>query len=229
MKCVSLAFLTLALWASPGLAGSIDWGTAVNDSLYDASGVPLTEGYQFELGTFPSTFTPTLANVSQWAAQWKRIEPAAFNAINQYVAENSILRTSGANLVWERDATLDEDAPTGNPNVFSPGESVYMWTFNHKAIDSTAQWALVTGRGSTLHTDWELTAAMGAELAELRTWRLSNATDSVIGGLHNAQGPGTYLSNPSAFNLQTALVVPEPGSVLLLGAAALTAWRRRRS
>src|SRR5436190_21294119 len=100
MKREFLAFLLFGTWALPCPAGSIDWGTAVLDPLYDAGGSFLTAEYQFELGTFADGFVPTDGNLNAWASHWKVIENGAYNAPMRYVTENSILTSSGPDLMW---------------------------------------------------------------------------------------------------------------------------------
>ena len=215
---------------SLAVAGSIDWGTAVNDSLYDTDGAALSGSYHFELGTFRDGFVPDSTNTSQWESKWKLIEEAGFNAPMQYVAENSILTSSGPDLIWERDATGDETGPLMNPNIFAPGESVYFWAFNGKPVTGTTQWALATGRSLTIDTDWELSAALGDPLALTRQWRLSNADTAIFGGLNGTRGAGTFNALPGSFTLQTSLVspIPEPDISVLLAALAVLILHRRR-
>jgi hypothetical protein len=217
--------------SSPGMAGSIDWGSAVADQLYTAGGTAITASYQFELGTFETGFAPDATNTALWEGKWRLIEQGDFNAPLQYAAENSLLTASGPNLIWERDQTGDESAPLSNPLLFSPGEQVYVWAFSGKTIDTTTQWALVTGNGTTQDTDWQLTAGLGDPLATTRAWRLSNADTVVFGGLNDLQGPGSYGSTPTSFTLQTALVIapiPEPGTTVMLAVGAALCLQRRR-
>lgn len=215
----------------PLLAGSIDWGTALFDELYDADSSPLTGSYRFELGTFADGFLPDDTNTSEWEFKWKLIEEATFDAPMQQAEENSILTTSGPDLKWVPDASGDENGPLTNLNLFSPGEVVYVWVFNDKTIGGTTQWALVTGEGLTTDTDWTLSAEMGAALAETREWRLSNADLPIFGAVNNIQGAGTFRASPGSFTLQTAIVspIPEPDITLLLAAACLFSQQRRRT
>ena len=230
---ISPYFILISWLALPRvvMAGSIDWGTSVSDQLYDADGAALTGSYRFELGTFRDGFVPDPTNTSQWESKWKLIEEATFNVPMQYVAENSILTSSGPDLIWERDATGDEGGPLTNLNLFAPGESVYVWAFNGKTVSSTTQWALVTGEGATTDTNWELSAALGDPLAQTRQWRLSNGNTPIFGGLNGARGAGGFNAFPGSFTLQTALLspVPEPDITMLLAAAGVFSLHRRRT
>ena len=230
MKFLYLQVLGCLAFPALSLAGSIDWGTALSDELFDAGGQALTSSYRFELGTFRDGFVPGSTNTGEWESKWKVIEEASFNAADQYAAENSILTASGPDLIWERDATGDENGPLSNPNLFSPGEMVFVWAFNAKAIDGTTQWALVTGQGKTANSDWRLTAAMGDALAATREWRLSNADTVFFGGLNNNRGAGDYHALPASYTLQTALLspIPEPDTIILLAAATAISLSRRR-
>ncbi|MDB6069053.1 MAG: hypothetical protein JWL81_224 [Verrucomicrobiales bacterium] len=221
---------SLAVLPCGATAGSISWGSAVADKLYDSEGSPLTSDYSFEMGTFSGGFEPTAANLGDWAGSWKLLEKADFITSPLYFTENSLLATSGPGLVWERDAVNDPPTPASNPNVFFPGERVYVWAYNSKASGTPVQWALLTGTGSTSDTDWVLTADMGDELAMTLQWRLSNATTPVYGGLNNLRGPGGYSAEPATYSLQTALVVtiPEPSATGLLTAIFLLPLNRRR-
>ena len=230
MKLSCLLLLALCAWRGPLMAGSIDWGTAAFDALYNADGGPLDGTFRFELGTFAGDFTPSPSNTTAWASQWKGIEEATFNAPSQYAAENSILTTSGPNLIWQRDAEGDESGPLSNPNVFAPGEAVYLWVYNSKNISSTAQWALVTGRGATPNTDWVLNAGMGAALAPTVEWRLLYANTAIQGGVNGVLGGGVVRASPGSFSLQTALLspIPEPSISLLLALGWTLGFRRSR-
>lgn len=213
-------------------AGSISWGSAVADKLYDSEGSLLTSDYTFEMGTFSGGFVPTAVNLGDWAASWKLLEKADFITSPLYVTENSILSTSGPGLIWERDALNDPPTPASNPNVFLPGERVYVWAYNSKATGTAVQWALLTGTGSTSDTDWVLSAGMGDELAMTLQWRLSNANTPVYGGLNNVRGPGDYGAEPVTYSLQTAIAmaIPEPSTTGMLAAFLfLPLSRRRRS
>ncbi len=96
---------------NPGMAGNIDWGSAVADRLYPAGDTAISASYQFELGIFETGFIPNATSTALWEGKWRLIEQADFNAPLQYVAENTIFTTNGPNLIWEWDQTGDESAP----------------------------------------------------------------------------------------------------------------------
>ena len=65
-----------------------------------------------------------------------------------------------------------------------------------------------------------------ADTSSSFNWQLTDANSAIIGGANGVQGPGGYSTTPGVFSLQTA-VVPEPGSALLLLAAAAAHLTRR--
>jgi hypothetical protein len=221
--------ILLTASAAHGRAGSIDWGSSVMDQIFDAQGNYLSADYSFEMGVFADNFVPSAQNLALWESKWKPIEKAAYNAPMRYVTENSILTASGSDLIWQRDAVGDEGGPLTNPNLFKPGDQVYVWAFNNKSVTVTSQWALITGDGVTNDTNWTLSLAMGDALAVTRNWRFSNADTAIVGGLNNLREPGNYSATPGTFTLQTTLIaIPEPTSTLLLAAALSPLLRRRR-
>ena len=74
---------------------------------------------------------------------------------------------------------------------------------------------------ATRPDDVQLLDALGELLYEL-----GDADEAIIGGANGIQGPGTFTVDPGTFSLQTH-VVPEPGSALLILAAAATHLIRR--
>jgi hypothetical protein len=225
-----LICLALALaWAQGTQASTVFWGSNFNDNLYNSSGQQLDSTYNFEIGTFGS-FVPTYQNVDQWAANWHMIDYANntdgnWDSSNQFFAGTVSFATDGT-------SHSHSDPSTGIPqfnssDVFTQGNTVYLWVFNSQTIDPGSQWALVTEVGNTgpLNNDpWVVPNP--ADTSGSYNWSLNDASTSVIGGVNNLQGPGTYSATPGVFSLQTA-VVPEPGSALLLLAAAATHLIRR--
>ena len=216
-------------WAPGAQASTVFWGSNFNDNLYNSSGQQLNATYSFELGTFGS-FTPTYQNVDQWQANWHLVDYANtadsnWDSANQFFAGTVDFATDGT-------SHSHSDPSTGIPqfnsgDVFAQGDTVYLWAFNSKSIVPGSEWALVTevGNTGTLSGDpWVIPNP--ADTLGSYNWSLSDASSSVIGGANGVQGPGTYSATPGVFSLQTA-VVPEPGSALLLLAAAAAHLIRR--
>ncbi len=107
-------------------------------------------------------------------------------------------------------------------------EQVYLWAYNSKLIVPTSEWALVTDLDlpGNVGSPWltpDPTDALGSY-----DWQLADADAAIIGGVNGIQSDGGFNATPPAFSLQTA-VVPEPGSVfLLIAAAAAHVIRRAR-
>ncbi len=225
-----LLCLALALAWNPGAqASTVFWGSNFGDNLYDSKGAQLDSTYSFELGTF-GVFTPTYQNVDQWQANWHVIDYANntdsnWDSTNQFFAGTVDFATDGT-------SHSHSDPNTGIPqfnssDVFTQGDTVYLWAFNSKTIDPSSEWALVTevGNTGTLNNNpWVVPNP--ADTSGSYNWSLNDASTSVIGGTNNVQGPGTYSATPGVFSLQTA-VVPEPGSAFLLLAAAAAHLARR--
>jgi len=217
--------LALALaWTHGAQASTVFWGSNFNDNLFTSTGAALDPTYSFEIGTF-GAFTPTYQNVAQWQANWHVIDRAFDPDSNGW---NSTDQFFVGTVGFQSDGT--SDSPDANPaDVFTQGNTVYLWAYNSKTIVPGSEWALVTevGNTGTLSGDpWIVPNP--ADTAGSYNWNLSDARTSVIGGANGVQGPGGYSTTPPAFSLQTA-VVPEPGSAfLLLAAAAAHLVRRAR-
>jgi hypothetical protein len=217
-----LCFALALAWTHGAQASTVFWGSNFNDNLYDSTGTALDSTYSFEIGTF-GAFTPTYQNVDQWQANWHVIDRAfdpdsnGWNSSQQFFVGTVDLQTDGTS-----------NSPDANPaDVFTQGDTVYLWAYNSKIIVPGSEWALVTevGNTGTLSGDpWVVPNP--ADTTGSYNWNLSDASTAVIGGANGVQGPGGYSTTPPVFSLQTA-VVPEPGSAFLLLAAAAAHLTRR--
>lgn len=221
--CHPAAFIVaLSLWLNASAnASTVFWGSNFNDNLFDSTGAPLDTTYSFEIGSFGS-FTPTYQNVDQWVANWKVFDRAfdpdanGWNAVDQFFVATVDHTLSGGS------SSLD-----ANPSdVFTQGETAYLWVYNSKTILPTSEWALVTDGISTGDTGDDWIFPDPANVLGSFNWNLSDANSAIVGGANGVQGAGTFSTTPGVFSLQTA-VVPEPGSALLLLAAAATHFIRR--
>lgn len=224
-----LLYLALALvWTHGAQASTVFWGSSFNDSLYDSSGNALDSTYSFEIGTFGS-FVPTYANVDQWQSNWHVIDYAyspdsnGWNSPEQFFVGTVGFDTDGTSHSHQ---DIDNNYTYNSSYSFNAGEIVYLWAFNSKDIAPSSEWALVAD---------EVTAAPGGnpwiipdptDTTGSYNWNLSDASTTIIGGANGVQGPGEYSTTPGVFSLQTA-VVPEPGSAVLLLAAAAAHMTRR--
>ncbi len=220
-KLPKLLCLALVLaWTQGTQASSVFWGSAFNDNLFDSNGVALDATYSFEIGTF-GTFVPTYQNVDQWAANWHVIDRAYDPDLNGW---NSTEQFFGGTVDF--DMSGQSSSPDANPSdVFSQGDIVYLWAYNSKSIVPSSEWALL-GYGADPGNSGDPWVVPDPSDPVSPNWNLSDAHDTIMGGANDIQGPGTYSANPGVFSLQTA-VVPEPGSALLLFAAAATHLIRR--
>lgn len=218
LLCLALALL----WTHGSQASTVFWYSNFNDNLFDSSGNPLDATYTFELGTFTGGFTPTYQNVDQWQANWQVIDLAYDPDSNGW---NSTEQFFGGTVDFHTDGTSESTRYTST-DVFTQGFVVYLWAFNSKSIVPGSEWALVTD-GSPVGDqtdDWIIPDPLDTD--GLFSWQLTDANSAIIGGANGVQGPGTYSTTPGVFSLQTA-VVPEPGSALLILAAAAVHLARR--
>jgi len=218
-----LLCLALALaWTHGAQASTVFWGSNFNDDLFDSSGNALDATFTFEIGTFTGGFTPTYQNVDQWQANWHVIDLAFDPDANGW---NSTEQFFGGTVDFHLDGTSESTRYT-SPDVFTQGDTVYLWAFNSKVIVPSSEWALVTDGSPVgdLADDWAIPDP--TDTGGSYTWQLTDANTSVIGGANGVQGPGTHSPTPGTFSLQTA-VVPEPGSAFLLLAAAAAHLTRR--
>jgi hypothetical protein len=172
--CIALALA----WSQGAQASTVFWGSNFNDHLFDSTGNALDSTYSFEIGAFTGGFTPTYQNVDQWQANWHVIDRAydpdanGWNSIDQFFVGTVEFNTSGGS-----------NSPDANPgDVFTQGDTVYLWAYNSKSIVPSSQWALVTD-GSPLGDladnwiipdpldtvssfNWQLTDANTPSLAE---------------------------------------------------------------
>lgn len=215
--------LALVLISVPARASTITWSSIFNDSLFNNNGQPLDDTFSFEVGSF-GAFVPTIYNVDQWVANWKVFDAVfapdvnGWNSVDQFFVGLATHDTAG-----------HSDSPDANPtHVFAMGEQVYLWAYNSKVIAPTSEWALVTDLNAPSNPSWPWLIPDPADTASSFEWQLADADSAIWGGVNGIRGAGDFGATPALFSLQTA-VVPEPGSViLLLAAAAAHVIRRAR-
>lgn len=218
--------LTLVCFPPKAEASTIFWGSFSNDILLDSAGNSLDGSYRFEVGTFVTGFTPTVANIQLWEANWMVFDAAVdgdgWSPLDQFV-----------NTSADHTASAGSSSPDADPaDVFAQGVLAYLWVFNSKDLGvAGTEWALLANYDTG--TDafpgaWEFPDP-NLPPGDSFDWQTRDLDAAIFGGVNNTQGPGAHTPPPGAFTIQTH-VVPEPGSLVLLGAAfAFTARRSRRS
>lgn len=221
-RCFTAVFVVFASVAVPSRAATIFWGTFANDTLIDSQGNALTGSFTFELGTFVPGFTPTALNLSDWAANWLIFDAAvaggAWNPANQEVT-GTVDHTAGAGST----------SPFATPAaVFPEGTPAYLWVYNTKDLNASAEWALAedVDNGSNVLNAWEFPDP-AEQLGESYDWQTRDLDTAIFGGVNNARAAGIFTATPVDFTIQTA-AVPEPGSVMLVALGAFLAVRRAR-
>jgi hypothetical protein len=117
---IGCLWMTLATTAS---ATRINWFSTLNRTNLTSTGQAMDSGFRFELGVFINGFTPTSANTSQWAANWRAAQRTTFNP-------GSTIRQFNSEFLVE-----DNDAP------FTVGAAAYVWGFRGDA--SSSEWILI--------------------------------------------------------------------------------------
>jgi hypothetical protein len=220
-----LCLAVVLAWTHGAQASTVYWNSSFGDNLFDSSGNALDATYSFEVGTFTGGFTPTYQNVDQWQANWHVLDRAYDPDANGWNPEPIPV---GQYFLGGFDFNLDgsSNSPDASPaDIFTMGDTVYLWAYNSKSIVPGSEWALVTD-GSPVGDQTDDWVIPNTADSNSYYWQLTDANSTIIGGANDVQGPGTYSTTPGAFSLQTA-VVPEPGSAFLLLAAAAAHLTRR--
>jgi hypothetical protein len=215
MKKFLALFFLIAASAS---ARTISWRSGIGDTLIDSGGLSLDASFTFELGAFDSGFTPDATNYGEWSSRWHAFGQATYEPLLGNGWEPSV-------QYFTKDTTvlggqLSSESPPLASHAFTAGTQAWLWVYDSKVVVPTSEWALVGG------TTWTFPASDLLNLTPL-VWELNSADRVVWGGANDFRGNGLYTALPGAFDLQTA-AVPEPGSLLLLGAAGWVVGLRRR-
>lgn len=225
LTCAAWSILVLPM-SSP--ASTIVWSSDFQDLLFDSNGQELDGNFSFEIGSFANGFVPTSSNFNDWAANWKVFDraydptpsdpndgdPEGWEPLLQFYVGTA-----------EHTATGGSASPDADPlSVFAQGEVAYLWVYNTKNREVGTEWALVTdGAGlGDVADDWAFPDPAEPSSTSYE-WQLADADEAIYGGLNGTTGGGQN------YTIQTSLVpVPEPGSAVLFGVAALGVLLRRR-
>ena len=225
LKRFVVMLTTVAALQSGASAATIAWYSEVDSTLLNSNGQDLDASYSFEIGTF-GAFIPTAANLDQWAANWKIMDKAFQDDAHGWNYDNQFYTRT-----VEHSTTGNSESAYANPSdVFIQGERIYLWAYNSKDLVFGSEWALVTDTVAAGNSaaSWVVPDPLDPPGTNY-DMNLADAETAVFGGTNNVRGGGTFNATPAVFNLQTASVVPEPGSALLIFAAGVATLLRRTS
>lgn len=112
----------LAFAAPKSFAARIIWQSTPGQTDTTSSGDRFDQSVNFELGTFKPGFTPTPANVEQWAANWETVGRTKYREENRFFSNTVTF--------------------TNNQAPYYEGRQAYIWGFTTNT--SPPEWILVT-------------------------------------------------------------------------------------
>lgn len=193
----------------------INFQSSELDELKDSFGNDLTESFTFQMGTFDGTFAPSDDNVADWEGNWRVFEQADFNDVPPpLVGFTTTISDQGFSGSTNSNADTAYD--------FS-GQEAWLWVFNGRDVEASGtEWFL--GRADA----WTFPTISGDECCggELPIdWALEDFASEtpVWGNQSGIEGFGERSGFDVDFELQTYIVVPEPGTWVLMG-IALSTW-----
>jgi hypothetical protein len=250
MKKTLLTILSLVTLLGGAAHATITWSVDSPGSMFYSTGAYTDANLTIDLGTFGS-FTPTVANMDQWASNWKPFDRASATTVPQTYNPTFLSFSSQATVTSTNQSSSANIAPIAPSNpTFAAGEQAYMWVYNTQTYGAGLEWALVTNNNSDGNSldNWVIPAY--AEHPNQYYWYLnvspsnitagnSYGTSVVFGGITNNRGPGSYTGDPvdddpdtpgTQYGVQTATLaaVPEPGSAMLVASVGLLGLLRRR-
>jgi len=144
-----LIFLAAAIALARG--GQVNWSCAFNSNNLKSTGAPMDGQMTFELGVFTGGFVPAAANVSSWAANWRRASLAFYNP--------RLRHFTGVHPV------------TSNATPFAVGTKGYIW--GHDGNCTNGEWILLSA------PSWTWPTQNPVELPV--NWTVSSASQAVVG------------------------------------------------
>jgi len=207
----------LSLLAAPMLsAQTFNWGTPAFSDFRNSTGTPLDQSFTVQLGIFVNSFIPSAENAGDWAANWRTLDTAGFDASLGYATGTFDLLADGS--------STGINAAAGS---FFSG-MVYIWVFDTTDATGGAEWFLA--RNDAWVTPATNEDCCGGTPTQWSTSDLGNNNVPVVGAHDNIIGGGSAAA-PGVYDLQTysVVAVPEPTALAFLVLSAGICMRRRRS
>ena len=166
---IRLASILFIFAAARAMAqDTINWASEPNAVNLTSAGVPMDAGFRFELGVFQGAFVPTVANLTQWSANWKAAQRTGYNT--------------------ERSRFADSFALADNAAPFTVGKAAFVWGFRCDA--QASEWILFRAN------PWNWPSAASFPPAFFQ-WNAKDAV-AVIGAIHPSGSPFLMKSAPVA-------------------------------
>ena len=210
----SILTAALALSSAVGSlnAVTLNWGGAAFEADYFSDGTALDDSVTFELGYFQTITNPDISNATQWDADFVTLDSSAYNVTNQFFTGT-----------YNTSDNLSLNPPAGT--------QLYIFAYTDRLIGIDTEFALITGTGPGLDSNFIFPDLDNTTQADLTTqFRVSTSNNAIVGRTDDSTGQGNSTDNPilSQGGIQL-FTIPEPSSVMLLfiGATGLLVRRKR--
>jgi hypothetical protein len=205
----------------------ITLGSFEFDQIVDSGGAPLIEAapsgapdavsdFVFELGVFNEGFTPLIDNLDEWAENWNTFDVALMAAEPVLIGIQGGLTANGETV---------SEHPNADSGVDFSGRDAFLWIYNSQDLAEGTEWFV--GRAS----DWvfpeidllnsDCSSCPGESPVQWSTSQFNGDTVvgtadvPLFGSQSGVQGAGSVSEVDADFTLQTAVVVPEPSTLIL--------------
>jgi len=216
MRPWAAAFMVMAAIFFPGMtmrsgaAVTIVWDGEVGATALQSDGVSgWTSQYVVDLGVFTSGFTPTVANLGDWGANWLSLGTTNYNP------------APGGDVT---SANFSGSVVLEDNSLFDAGTQVYMWVRDSLTISGYGEWLLVTDDASSAGDDWLIPdTTFSDQTTPAVTWSMFCAAEEqtvVFGGIESGGTGGEWTVPATEWCYQTHFV-PEPAGTMALVLPAL--------
>ena len=210
-----------ALMVQPAFSAvTVERGSLIPSAIVDSEGNALDGSFTFQLGFFQDSFTPTVGNTADWATYWEVFDQADYNTEVGYFTGSAGVNGDGTST-----------STFASPTISFTNEQAYIWVFNSQTPGTSTEWFLATDPSWVFPVGNDDCCDPSPPLQ----WSLSDLDNGDVAPVWGAQtdqtGAGDYSVTNPLFDLQTFVIVPEPGSLMLvvITACGFTLRRKRRA